>query len=61
MNTQINTDTASLIELKAAVYDQMVVVEQAQNNIKILNAEIAKRNQAGPPAEPEPNPESKEQ
>lgn len=30
-------------ELKALVYDQMVLVNQSQNNIKILEAEIAKR------------------
>lgn len=36
--------TLSLTELKAAVYDQMAVIEQAQNNIRALNDRIAQLN-----------------
>jgi hypothetical protein len=34
----------TLEALKALAYDNLVQSEQAQNNLKILNAEIAKRN-----------------
>lgn len=35
----------TVTELKALIYDQMVIAEQAQRNIQALNAEIAKRTQ----------------
>jgi len=31
-------------QLKALVYDNLVNIEQAQNNIKLINQEIAKRS-----------------
>lgn len=34
----------SIQELKAFAYDQLVLIEQGQANIKIINAEIAERN-----------------
>lgn len=42
-----NTDISklSVTELKALAYDVLVVMEQNQNNLKIINAEIQKRNQ----------------
>lgn len=32
-------------QLKVAAYDQIVAIENAQNNLKIINAEITKRAQ----------------
>lgn len=32
------------IEIKAAVYDQMVIAESAQKNIQALNQELRKRS-----------------
>jgi hypothetical protein len=32
-------------ELKATAYDQLVVLEQAQTNIKVINQELASRAQ----------------
>lgn len=34
----------TLEQLKALAYDQLVMVEQSQNNIKVINAEISERN-----------------
>lgn len=42
MNVDIKT--LSLTELKAHVYDQMAVIEQAQQNIRLLNDRIAQLN-----------------
>lgn len=39
----MDLSTATITELKAAVYDQMVIVENAQKNIQILNQAIAKK------------------
>lgn len=47
--------TLSVQELKALVYDESVRIEQSQNNVRIINAEIAKRNEtmsASSPIEP---------
>jgi hypothetical protein len=33
----------SLIELKALAYDQLVQLENAQSNLKLINLEISKR------------------
>ena len=30
-------------ELKALAYDQLVLIEQSQNNLKLINQEIVKR------------------
>jgi hypothetical protein len=35
----------SLIELKALAYDQLAVLERSQQNLRVINAEIAKRSQ----------------
>jgi len=35
----------NVTELKALAYDQLVQIENAQNNLKILNAEIVTRQQ----------------
>lgn len=31
----------SLVELKAAIYDQMVIIEQAQQNIRTINERVS--------------------
>ena len=31
-------------ELKALAYDQLATIEACQNNLKLINAEITKRN-----------------
>lgn len=36
----------TMIELKAMVYDQLVISEQAEKNRQIINQEIAARNEA---------------
>jgi len=33
----------SIMEMKAMIYDQMVIVEQSQQAIRILNEEIKRR------------------
>ena len=42
----------SVTELKAMVYDEMVLAEQASNNIKVLNAELQKRQSKPVPEAP---------
>ena len=37
--------TKSVTELKALAFDTLVSIEQQQNNLRAINAEIAKRNQ----------------
>lgn len=41
MDITIATET----ELKAAAYDQIALMEHAQQNIKLINEELAKRKQ----------------
>lgn len=41
MQTDVTKMTVE--QIKALAYDQIVLLEQAQNNLKILNAEIQKR------------------
>lgn len=50
----MNLKELPVSELKALVYDQMVAVENAQNNIKIINAEIVIRTKE---VKPEVTPE----
>jgi hypothetical protein len=38
-------NTATVVELKAAAYDELARIEQAQHNIKVINEELYKRNQ----------------
>lgn len=33
----------SVVELKALVFDNLVIIENSQKNIQLINAEIAKR------------------
>lgn len=43
----------SVTELKAAAFDQIVTVEQAQNNLKFINQELNKRfQQQSTPSQP---------
>lgn len=39
----MDLNAMNLTELKAAIYDQMVVAEQTQKNIQILNQTIASK------------------
>lgn len=48
MNIQEMTTEA----IKALAYDQFIIIETAQNNLKLLNQELNRRNQ---PINPEPN------
>jgi hypothetical protein len=41
--------------LKALAYDQLAIIENAQNNLRIINTEIARRAQM-PAEEPAPKP-----
>lgn len=47
----MNIDQMSVTELKALVYDELVKVEQAKQNLQILNARIAELSK---PAEEAP-------
>lgn len=39
----MDISTLNMTELKALAYDQLVLLQQTQNNIRILEAEIQKR------------------
>jgi uncharacterized coiled-coil protein SlyX len=41
MENQISEYT--ITELKAIAYDQLAILEQTQNNIRVINQELAKR------------------
>jgi len=49
MNKQLHEYTET--ELKAIAFDSMVLIEQNQNNVKIVNQELARR--AEQPKQPE--------
>lgn len=49
MEQQKTIKDFSVVELKALAYDEIVKVEQAQNNIKVINQELIARSQ--PPVE----------
>lgn len=49
MQEQKTIKDLTATELKAIAYDEIVKLEQAQNNIKIINAELVARSQ--PPVE----------
>ena len=36
----------SVMELKSLAYDVLAIIQQQQNNLQAINAEIAKRSQA---------------
>jgi hypothetical protein len=42
-NNQVDITKMSVIELKALVFDLLVKLENVQNNLNVVNAEIAKR------------------
>ena len=43
MEKQKTIEEMSVSELKALTYDQFILLQQTQNNINILQAEIAKK------------------
>lgn len=43
MEEQKSIADLSMLELKAYAYDQLAQIQQCQNNLKILNDEIARR------------------
>ena len=43
---EFEVTTASLDELKAMAYDQMVILQQVQTNLSLIQAEIKKREEA---------------
>ena len=49
MEKQKTIEEMSVSELKALAYDQVVLLQQTQNNINILQAEIAKRENVSKP------------
>ena len=51
MEKQKTIEEMSVSELKALAYDQVVLLQQTQNNINILQAEIAKRENVSKPDE----------
>jgi hypothetical protein len=42
----MNIKEISISELKALAYDQLTLIEQAQNNLKIINQEILERQKS---------------
>ena len=51
MEKQKTIEELSVSELKALAYDQVVLLQQTQNNINIIQAEIAKRENVSKPDE----------
>lgn len=48
---QTNISNIGTTELKALAYDQMIQIELAQNNLRVINQELSRRTQqqVGPP------------
>jgi len=46
-NKQINLVNLTLVELKAFAYDEVVKLNLAQNNLRVLNQELYNRQQKG--------------
>jgi len=46
-NRQINLADLTLVELKAISYDEIVKLNLAQNNLRVLNQELYSRQQKG--------------
>jgi len=44
---QLNLSQFNINELKAYAYDEVVKINAASNNLKVLNQELAKRQQQG--------------
>jgi hypothetical protein len=42
----MDISTLTLTELKALAYDQIMLIQQSQNNLNLIQAEIEKRKQA---------------
>lgn len=42
----MNIKEMSINELKALAYDQLAIIEQTQNNLKLINQEILERQNA---------------
>jgi len=42
---QKNITEYNIIELKAIAYDQIVAIEQAQTNLRLINQELQRKNQ----------------
>lgn len=40
----------TVVELKAIAYDQMAQMELLQNNLRVINQELSRRLNVGPPA-----------
>jgi len=59
----MNIKEISISELKALAYDQLTLIEQAQNNLKIINQEILERQnlqQKSPEKQVVPEPKEEE-
>lgn len=41
----MNLTTMSVVELKALAYDVVAGIEQGQNNLRLINQEIAKKSE----------------
>jgi hypothetical protein len=39
----MNIEQMTVEQLKALAYDSLVLIEQSQNNLKLINQELAKR------------------
>ena len=50
-NKTLDVTTLSIAELKVLAYDQIAAFEGAQANLRIINEEIARRNQPAPKEE----------
>ena len=50
-NKEKTIEEMSLMELESICYKQIVLLQQTQNNINILQAEIAKRENVSKPDE----------
>ena len=46
-----NLETATVMEIKGFVYDQMALLEQCQKNIQVANQAIAQKSQPVKPVE----------
>jgi hypothetical protein len=44
---QVNLSQFNINELKATAYDEVVKINAASNNLRVLNQELAKRQQQG--------------
>jgi hypothetical protein len=54
---QVQVNQLSDIQLKALAYDELAKIEQAQNNLRVINGELANRAKAGSQTVIDNNPE----